>query len=279
MTKKQIVPSSSKGKNGNTIHSSPKKQISPAKHWCFTLNNYSKEHIKLILNICSNSSNKYIFQEEIGDNNNEHLQGYIEFTKKVRPKSLFNAIPQIHWEKTRNIQASIAYCQKQESRNGQIFSKGINRIWSFPTLSSDKFYTWQKNLNKIVQSKPDTRTIYWYWDTKGNTGKSTFCKYLHRQYGAIILSGKGNDMKYGIISYFNKHKQFPSIIILDIPRSCVDYVSYTGIEEIKNGLFFSSKYESDMVDMPHPHFICFANEPPNYNKMSMDRWKVVEIKK
>ena len=57
----------------------------------------------------------------------------------------------------------------------------------------------------------------------------------------------------------------------------MDYLSYTGIEEVKNGCFFSQKYESAMVVMPYPTIIVFANEEPCYGKMSQDRWRVQQI--
>uniref|UniRef100_UPI004049B2EE hypothetical protein n=7 Tax=Pseudomonadati TaxID=3379134 RepID=UPI004049B2EE len=63
----------------------------------------------------------------------------------------------------------------------------------------------------------------------------------------------------------------------DIPRSQLDYLSYTGIEEVKNGCFFSSKYESEMVLYNSPHIIVFANEEPTYHKLSSDRWNVVDL--
>jgi len=49
------------------------------------------------------------------------------------------------------------------------------------------------------------------------------------------------------------------------------------LESIKNGLFFSGKYESTQVVMNSPHLIIFANEPPDKSKMSADRWHIVRI--
>jgi hypothetical protein len=93
---------------------------------------------------------------------------------------------------------------------------------------------------------------------------------------ALVLSSKSADMKYGIVKYIEKHGHAPQIIIIDVPRSVdLNFLSYTGIEEVKNGCFFSPKYECDMVCFNSPHVIIFANEPPNALKCSADRWKVV----
>ncbi len=57
MAETKSSSNSSEGKSGNT------RQISPAKHWFLTHNNYTKECITLL---CSNSSIKrYVFQEKI----------------------------------------------------------------------------------------------------------------------------------------------------------------------------------------------------------------------
>lgn len=81
-------------------------------------------------------------------------------------------------------------------------------------------------------------------------------------------------MKQGICGILKDGGRPPKIIIIDIPRYNMDYISYGGMEEIKNGCFFSSKYEGGMVLMNSPHVIVFANQPPDEGMMSKDRWKV-----
>ena len=56
------------------------------------------------------------------------------------------------------------------------------------------------------------------------------------------------------------------------------YLSWCGIEEIKDMFFYSGKYEGGMVCGENPHVIIFANEEPPLEKMSNDRWRVIEIK-
>lgn len=260
---------SSKGNLSNT------KQIPPAKWWCFTLNNYNDDDINDILTICSNSSIKYVFQEETGDEGTKHLQGVIEFNKKLRPKGLF-INKGIHWEKTKNTKASIAYCCKEETRTGKIFTN-LKLPKPLKLINPKQFFEWQIEIYDIIKEEADDRTIYWYWSEDGGVGKSIFSKYLCAKEDAVLLSGKAADMKYGILAYKNKHDVYPETIIIDVPRSNVEFLSYTGIEEIKNGCFFSTKYESDMVIFNNPHIIIFANEEPNYEKMSADRWCVKEI--
>lgn len=109
-------------------------------------------------------------------------------------------------------------------------------------------------------------------------GKSALCRYLAIKHQAFIFDeGKASDMKASIaLSLKNKIKP-PKIVVMDIPRS-VTLISYTGIESIKNGVFFSPKYESGQVMMNSPHFIILANFEPDYEKLSNDRWHVYDIR-
>ena len=95
-------------------------------------------------------------------------------------------------------------------------------------------------------------------------------------YNAIIVSGKGNDILYGITKHIEEHKEI-DIVILDFERSVEDYVSYSAIEKIKNGCFYSPKYKGSMVIFNSPHVICFANFLPDKEKLSLDRWNIKEI--
>lgn len=274
-----INSSNSSRENGNTKRSlkcvpKVKSQISPAKNWCFTLNNYLESDINEIIKVCSNSSTNYIFQEEMGENGTKHLQGYVEFNTKKRPMSVFDN-KSIHWEKRKGTkQQNINYCSKSDTNNGKMYT---NFRLPKPIKMVDKLYKWQETIKEILLQEPDDRTVYWIHEPSGNIGKSLFCKYMALKHGAIVLSGKANDMKYGIIQYKIKNDVYPEIILIDIPRNVNNFLSYTGIEEIKNGCFFSAKYECDMVIMNSPHIVCFSNEEPDYSSFSLDRWKIAKV--
>lgn len=262
--------SNSSTEGGNTISPSDcRKQISPAKKWCFTLNNYSDSDISSISSKFDTYCDVWFYGKEVGENGTPHLQGYCEFKKKCRPKSKIDN-EKIHWEKAKGSKTdNIEYCSKDGPLTGKGFPKPIK------TIEPDK--EWMKNIIEIVNNEPDPRTIYWFWEPDGGAGKSAFTKWLIVNKGALVLSGKAADMKYGILKYKEKNGDAPDIVIFDVPRSNQDYISYTGMEEIKNGFFFSPKYESDMVVFNSPHIIVFANNLPEYSKLSADRWKVIDI--
>lgn len=249
------------------------KQISPSKHWFFTFNNYTEEDINNIVPKFQEKCSKYVFQEEIGEEGTPHLQGYCEFHGKIRPFSL-GLTTKISWRKPARISAVIEYCQKEHTSNGRIWYKDIIVKKALKTIS--RLYPWQEELLNELIKEPDDRKIYYYYGAEGNKGKSAFAKYLCIKHKAIILSGKRDDMKQGVNSFIEKGG-IPNIIIIDVPRCSQSYISWAGIEEVKNGCFYSPKYEGGMCLYDPPHVVVFANCEPDLSALSQDRWIIKEL--
>ncbi len=263
---------SSKGKLGNT------KQISPSKHWCFTLNNYKQTDLEYLINIDITIVPRYIFQEEIAPKTGTpHIQGYLMFKTKKRPLSVFKNLKGAHFEKCRSVMWSIEYCQKGETRKPGTtpYARGIKTPY---VIKIDKMTEWEESIINLLNEKPNDRTINWFWEDQGCTGKTTFAKWIFINYDdVVVLSGKGSDMKNGIVMYEQKNHKLPRVVIINVPRCNIDFLSYTGIEEVKDMFFFSGKYEGGMVCGENPHMLIFANQPPKMDKISLDRWNIVEI--
>lgn len=272
---------------GNT--NSPSDRCVPSKYWCFTWNNYPDDAVETLETVFKAFADdiklEYIFGKEIGDGTDgvpegtPHLQGYI-FTKgpkekyKVRPIEKFKLPKQIHWEKRKfGHMHCINYCAK----DGDYFHSPRAKPPK-PLKLINPTRKWQKEIIKMVdETEPDDRKIHWYWDVNGGVGKTSLCKWLVDQRGAIILGGKAADSRNGVIDYYNKNKCTPELVVIDIVRSQEKWVSYEGLENIKNMLFYSGKYEGGMVCGNPPHLFVFANFPPEVEKMSTDRWRVVKI--
>lgn len=258
--------------NGNTKHSQPTQKV----YWFFTFNNYKEEDIEKLETTFRKICSRYVFQEEKGNETGTiHLQGNIECIKKMR-YTQFKLPKEIHWEATRNIDAAFDYCQKDETCVGRKF------MFPEPIIIDIELRPWQKEIISIIRSTFDDtpkytpkqmrdRVINWYWEPDGNMGKTTFCKYLGLNYGAIPIEGKKNDILYCAATFDSK------IYLMDLERSMEEYVSYGAIEKIKNGYYMCSKYESKPILRNPPHLFIFANFEPDYNALSADRWRVIRI--
>ena len=137
-----------------------------------------------------------------------------------------------------------------------------------------------KKILKLLEETPDDRTINWYWEETGNVGKSSLVKHIYLKYKdeVAIANGKGNDVRNQINNHVNLAKNNIKIAILDISRTSEEFVSYEVIEQIKNGLMYSGKYEGGVCCFNSPHVIVFANFGPKTESLSEDRWNIVEIK-
>ena len=275
---------------GNTKTSTAKKkQVIQSKEWCFTLNNYTIEQREQIIS-CLEPDDLYIIGKEIGDGTRHiplgtpHLQGYIKFVKKKRPMGVFKKhklLKRIHWERCKGTERqNIVYCAKDGDyvKHDDVFVPRVKR--KLKLLKESEFYPFETEMCRVLNGEPDDRLIYWITDRgKCNTGKTTFCKYLIKKYGAIMLGGKSGDMKNGIIDYKkNNDDEDPDIILINLPKTFdTSYLSYTGIEECKDMCFYSGKYEGGQVCGACPFMMIFSNEMPDFTKCDKNRWRVYDI--
>lgn len=254
---------------GNT-ESGARKRETQYTYWCFTLNNYKVEQVEQMEQVLRHECRWYIFQEEVGAEGTPHLQGTLCLKVKQRMTQLKVIDRAIHWEPTKSVAASKVYCSKEATSTGRIYTYGVEVP---ERIIVEEPRTWQLQIMDIIRQPPDTRTVHWFWEPDGGVGKTSLCKYLVVKHNALMLTGKSADMFHMLAKYPSKRK----LIVIDCPRSQQDFLNYGAIEQIKNGLVFSGKYEGAQLVFNCPHVIVFANEEPRYEKMSADRWKVVRI--
>lgn len=256
-------------REGNTESPAPQREQQYT-YWFFTLNNYTVEQMEQLEQVLKHECKWFVFQEETGEQGTPHLQGTICLDKRQRRSQLKCINPKIHWEPTKAVKKSLEYCSKCETRTGRQFVHGIELP---KEIEIDEPRGWQLKVMDLIKHQPDKRTINWFWEPTGGVGKTTLCKYLVVKHNALMLTGKSADMYHMLAKYPNKRE----LIIVDCPRSQQDYINYGAIEQIKNGLVFSGKYEGAQLVFNCPHVFCFANEPPKTEMMSKDRWNIVQI--
>ncbi len=247
-----------------------------ARHWFLTWNNCVRagpnKSIDVLLGI--GGLLKYVIQEEEGTLGTIYLQGLMSFAENKKWSTLRNHA-RIYWKKCRNVFAAKAYCSKKETATGKLWVKGYKVRGRGPRdpLDGKELYDWQKEIIELVKTVPDDRSIYWYWSNTGAIGKTALAKHMILKYDAIVLGGKYKDAYFAIAKRLEKDKDI-DIVLFNLPRSVGNIVSYQALEGIKDGMFFSPKYESNQVVYDPPHVIIFANCAPDMSQLSEDRWKV-----
>lgn len=255
---------------GNTR--TPPVRLSPSKKWCFTYNNYKKEELAPMETNLRGLGLFIMGFETAPTTGTPHIQGYIEFFKKCRPSECIK-IKKIHWEKAKGSRNdNIIYCSKE---NNYVTNFDIKKPVKDP-LEGLELYDYQKLILNILKNmEPNNRDVYWFYNENGNIGKSCFSKHCFLKYGTICVNGKAADVKY-VVAEALKNKDVNSVIF-DIPRTNEGFVSYQAIEEIKNGMVISTKYESCCVAFNVPHLFIFSNYLPDKSCLSSDRWNIYEI--
>lgn len=250
--------------------------------WCFTLHNWCKEDIsKLLVKLDSKDSpnSSYIFSEELGKSGKTpHLQGYVELKKRKRLTAM------VRWFNDLSNKASFRKANGSLEQNIEYITKEGGNVYDncrpeyiYREEPTEKLKFLVKLIDEYSYPKGD-RLVHVVVDRVGNLGKTEFARWCELTYQrCIITGGKAADMKNQVVEYYKKNKKHPKIVIIDIPRHTLGYVSYTGLEEIKNMLFYSGKYEGGMINGNKPFVLMLMNEYPTTEWLSADRWKIYEL--
>lgn len=232
--------------------------------------------------------------KEFGENKvHPHWQVYFELVNQTRMKTKMAEVlghDNFHLEKAVNTaNACVAYVfgvGKPYELGWIVYRKNVATPYNYKSSASEfwanfKPKKFQAEIIGLVSEEVHDREIIYLYETAGNTGKTKLAEYLHIFHGAIVTGGKTDDMKHAIARWQQITQQCPVIIVMDIARSeRIKDSTFRGIESIKNGLFFSGKYESAMLhSVFKPHIFIFANFPPCKQHLSQDRWKIGEIAK
>lgn len=258
------------GVEGNTESSTPcdkkTKQAVRRKFYCGTLFGYEEIGIENINNRLMTICEKFQYGKEIcPSTGKKHLQLFIILKKAMRITEL--KIPgNPHLDACKGDEESnLNYTSKE----GDIFK------WGYPKEIKiiKELRPWQLEIENILKTEPDERKIYWFWERTGNIGKSALVKYLVVKYNCLFCQGGKESDIMNLV--FKSDMDKSNCVLFDIPRSHKGNVSYSALENIKNGLVCNTKYETGYKVFNSPHVICFANYPPTKpEELSSDRWEI-----
>lgn len=262
---------------GDGVKGNTNSLTSQRSKFVFTVNNYTPADEIIVKESIKNFGIRGGYGREVAPSTGtKHLQGFIILKKPMRWNQL--EFPKgTHFETMKGtLKENINYISKEDKNYW-----GVGLPDPIRCIAEEDMYDWQKEVIKFIrENRYDDRTIIWYWDPEGCKGKSSLAKYICYYMGGVLLNGSGSDMKYALSVYYKEHQCLPHIVIIDLPRSSENTLDMKAIEEIKNGFFFSPKYESNMIIGNSPILIVFANHEPTEkikNALSSDRWRIVAI--
>jgi len=141
-------------------------------------------------------------------------------------------------------------------------------------LEDGELREWQSALETSLADEPDDRSILFYVDAEGGTGKSFFCRYMLTKYLSrvqLLSSGKRDDLAFCV-------DVTKSVFLFNVPRGGMEYLQYTILEQLKDRVVFSPKYYSQTkIIQKKCHVVVFCNEPPDRSKMTNDRFIIVNL--
>lgn len=259
-----------------------------------------------------------IFGKEVGESGTPHLQGYISFKKRNSLKGIKEVVgDRAHVDVAKgDEQQNYDYCSKEDpepeqfgvrskmrkrndldafkesvksgerdakklredhtevaARYPRFFDAYIKDHTPQPDIEYHPLRDWQQDLYNDLKAKPDKRTITFIVDSEGNRGKTWFAQYycdLHSD-ATILEPGKKHDMTYALPDSLR-------VLFINCTREQCEYLSYSFLESCKDGWVFSPKYESRNKRYSAMHVVVLMNQSPDLEKLSRDRYKIIELK-
>jgi len=140
-----------------------------------------------------------------------------------------------------------------------------------PKLREGELREWQQFLETELENEADDRSVSFFVDPTGGKGKTWFQQFLltKRPDDVQVLGvGKRDDMCYAIDAS-------KSVFLINVPRGGMEFLQYTVLEQLKDRMVFSTKYQSVLKTLSKaPHVVVFCNEDPDMTKMSADRYVI-----
>lgn len=211
-----------------------------------------------------NDIHKWIIAKETGKGGYKHYQ--VRLTTGASFESLKQAFPQAHIEKASE---DFSY----ERKEGNFWSSedtNAVRKCRYGRLDSNQ----KRILNRVRHG--NDRCISTVYDPRGSLGKSFLCRHLYER-GMAFYCPPTIDSVKGIIQFIASGYRKEDIIIIDIPRSWKwSEQLYAGVEAIKDGLIYDTRYSAKIRDIWGVKVLVLTNTMPKLDKLSKDRWDIID---
>lgn len=133
--------------------------------------------------------------------------------------------------------------------------KGEKAYQEFLKDTPTELRPWQKEAVEELDTQDD-RMIDWYVDEVGGKGKTALSKWLIVNKKAFYCrGGKSADIAYAF--------DYQEYVVFDFTREAKEFINYSVIEAMKDGLLWCPKFESKMMKFTSRKVIVFSNFEPH----------------
>ena len=123
--------------------------MSQAKRWVFTLNNYDEQEYSKIKTW---EAVYHVIGKEVGESGTPHLQGFVIFAQPKRLTQLTALLRRAHWEVARGTPKQASdYCKK----DGDFWEQGICPEAGVKRKFSDSLASWNESASRFIAEYPD----------------------------------------------------------------------------------------------------------------------------
>lgn len=247
------------------------------KWWDFTLPRDKWELSEIIERLENNGADRFAIGDEIGDGGYKHWQGRVVFKVEKEMTTVCNLLGFVRGkgdaDRWGNVSPTHVRDFEYVKKGGKFYCswEGALRPYQIVELRD-----WQAQVEIFFNNQND-RQIMVVYDERGNQGKSFFSKYMEATHQADVCPVTDGEAS-NYIEYCMNHPARG--YIFDVPRA--DTVKgkknmWKAIEQIKNGLLYDRRYTSRKMWITPPKILVFANELPESEMLSADRWQLFRI--
>jgi len=283
------------------------------RNFCFTINNPGPDD-----DIVESPLIRYcVYQMEQGEEGTPHIQGYVEFTKRMTFAAVKLLFPRAHLEARRGTREQARdYCMKLEGQLSEpveigdfatdqgkrtdladacalVKEHGPKRVAQEMPEVFAKFHRGLHALAAALEEPiADEGFVPRPWQQKvldivtapadDRTivwVKDTVGNSGKSRLAVHLQRNHGACQLSGRIADMAYMYEKEPIVVIDVPRTQAENMDhlYAFAESLKNGVIVSTKYESRRKMFKPPHVIFFCNFSPDTEKWSADRLKLLDL--
>lgn len=235
------------------------------RNWCFTLNNFSEEEYRLVL---EHKCKYIIIGKEVGESGTPHLQGYVEYENGKTLQGVRKLNPRIHWENRLGTQQqAITYCKKdgvfieQGTQNSQGNRTDLQEVASeieagtwMPSNNPTVFIKFHRGLveyeNSLYTDRSEKPVVEWRWGLTG-TGKT---------FGVVERHGIDNCYIKDGTMWWNNYKQQEAIVIDDFDG----HWPYRDLLRLLDRYPYQGQYKGGYIKINSPHIYITCEHHPSH---------------